>query len=143
MARDATGTQLQLGDAQTTEVFTTVAEVTDISGPNISVGEIDTTSHDNVGWRSYIPTLADGGEVTFEIEYDMTAATHLETTTGLVAVVLGRMVRNWRIVPPGQSKRWNVRGFVSSFEPGYPVGDKQTASITIKVVQAPTVTAQP
>lgn len=143
MARDATGTLLQLGDAATTEVFTTIAEVLDISGPSIEVAEIDTTSHDNVGFRTYIPTLADGGEVTFEIEYDLAAATHVETTTGLVAVTLNRTVRNWRIIPPGQGKRWNIRGFVSSFEASYPVGDKQTASITIKVVQAPTVTANP
>jgi hypothetical protein len=143
MAKHATGTQLQIGDGATTEVFTTIAEVNDISGPSIETETIETTSHDNVdGYKTYIAGLSDGGEVTFSINYDLTLPTHGAVTGNITLAALNRTIRNFRIVlleQGGQS--WSFRGLVTNFETKYPAGDKQTAEITIKVLNKPQLTA--
>ena len=142
MSAYAQGTQLQVGDGAGPEVFTTVAEVLDITGPGIEREEIDTTSHDvSDGFRTFIAGLADGGEVSFDIQYTPGHATHAETARGIVSLALSGTVANWRVVlPVTPSKRWNFTGFVSGFEPGYPVGDKMSGSVTIKVTARPTLT---
>lgn len=142
MSAYAQGTQLQVGDGQATEAFTTVAEVLDITGPSIERDDIDTTSHDVTdGFRTFIAGLADGGEVSFDIQYTPGNATHNENTRGLTALALNGLVVNWRIVlPVTPTKRWNFAGFVSGFEPGFPVGDKMNGSVTIKITNKPTIT---
>lgn len=143
MSAYAQGTLLQVGDgAGPPEAFTTVAEVLDITGPGIEREEIDTTSHDvSDGFRTFIAGLADGGEVSFDIQYTPGAATHAETTRGITALALNGLVVNWRItLPVTPVKHWAFAGFVSGFEAGYPVGDKMNGSVTIKVTNKPSIT---
>lgn len=143
MARTAQNTLLQVDDGTGTN-FTTVAEVLDISGPDISREEIDTTSHDIAdGFRAFIAGLADGGSVSFDVQYDTSTATHNENANGLAGLSLSGATRSWRLIPPPSTKRWNFSGFVTGFQGSFPVGDKQTASVTVKVSGKPTLTANP
>jgi hypothetical protein len=141
MADYAQATQLQIGDgAGPPEGFTLIAEVLDIKGPSLSREQVETTSHDTAdGYMTFIPGLADGGEVSFDIQYMMGAATHAETGDGIARIALDAVVRLYQIVPPVGGKKWNFSGFITKFEPGFPVGDKQTASITVKISGKPTV----
>lgn len=67
-AKQAIGTQLQYGDDGSG--WTTIAEVTAIHGPGLKRDMIDVTSHDSIdGWREFVAGLADGGEVTFDINF--------------------------------------------------------------------------
>ena len=76
MAISAFGTLLKVGDGGGTEVFTTIAEVKEISGPSISVDTVELTTHSSSGaWKEYLPTLIDAGEVTFDVNFIPTNAT--------------------------------------------------------------------
>lgn len=138
------GTLLQMGDAATpTEVFTTIAEVRDITGPSISRDTLETTSHDTSDYRTFIGGLADGGEVSFDIQFGPAVTTHIDTSgllSKLVSSSLPTTTTNFRIVMPG-SKRWNFAGIVTGFEMSAPIGDLLMASVTIKISGKPSLTA--
>lgn len=59
------GVKLQRGNGAGTEIFATIGEVFNISGPNESVEEIEVTSFDSTA-KEYLPGLRDGGEVQFD-----------------------------------------------------------------------------
>ena len=145
MAVYAQGTLLQMGDgASPTEAFTTIAEVMTITGPSFSRDTIDTTSHDTSnGFRTFMGGLVDAGEVSFDIQFDAAATTHIDTS-GLLSKLVGSSLptstTNFRIVYPN-SKRWNFAGIVSGFEVTADMGDKMQASVTIKISGKPTLTA--
>ena len=63
------GTLMKIGDGGGSEVFTTIAEVRDISGPSFAVSTEDVTNHDSSRWREHIATIKEGGEITFDINY--------------------------------------------------------------------------
>jgi len=136
----AHGTLLKIGDGQPSEVFTTIAEVTEISGPSLEQESLEVTSHDSSGgFREFVGGLIDGGEITLTINYVPTEATH-NATTGLIADLKNMIVRNFQLVfPDSGSTTWNLSALVQSFEPTEPVDDKLGADVTLKVTGEPTL----
>jgi predicted secreted protein len=136
----AHGTLLKKGDGAATEVFTTIAEVTNIGGPGLALDPIDVTSHGSTaGWREFIGGLLDGGEVSMTINYVPTAGTH-DATTGLIADKVARTVRNFQLVfPDSGNTTWSFSALVASFEPGEPVDAQLSAEVTLKVTGQPTL----
>lgn len=135
----ATGTLLQMGDGAPTEAFATIAEVRDISGPGLSLNAIDVTAHTPEGWHEFIGGLLDGGEVTFDINWVPSDATH-DVTTGLVANMLARSVDNYQLVlPDAANTTWRFAALVTGFEPSEPVDDALTASVTLRITGQPTL----
>jgi len=135
------GTLLKIGDGGSpTEVFTTIAEVLDISGPALALGTEDGTHHSSPGgWRQKIATLLDGGEVSLEIQYDPAGATH-NAATGLIADMVNRTLRNFKIVFPNVGNTtWAFAAYVTGFEPSAPVEGKLTASVGMTVSGQPTL----
>lgn len=135
------GTLLQIGDGGSpTETFTTIAEVTEISGPSLALDVIDVTSHDSTGgWREKIGGLLDGGEVTFTINYLPSNATH-NATTGLLRDLKNRTKRNFKLVfPDAGSSTWSFTALVTSFEPSEPIDDRLTADVTLSITGQPTL----
>lgn len=64
------GTLLQVGDGASPEVFTTLSEVTSLSGPSIAAEEIEVTNMDSPnGFKEYITGLKDGGTVDFDCNW--------------------------------------------------------------------------
>ena len=126
------GTLLQQGDGGTPETFTTVAEVMDITGPSLVRDTEEVTNHSSTNaWKEYIPTLRDGGEVTFDINYVPTGSTH-DATTGILADWEDGTLRNWQLVwPDTGSTTWSFPGYVTNFEPSANVNGALRASITI------------
>ncbi len=140
-AISAHGTLLKSGDGVTpTETFTTIAEVTNISGPALSTDAIDTTSHDSPNnHREFIGGLKDGGEVTFDINYIPTNPTH-DASTGLLADYVARTLRNFQLVfSDSGNTTWSFTAIVTGFEPGEPVDAQLTASVTLRITGAPTL----
>ena len=128
------GAEFQRGDGATpTEAFTAVADILDISGPTVEVEEIDVTSHGSPNrWREFIPGLKNGGEVTFELNFQADETTHTQIQTDINS----NQVRNYRIVLPAidaTTYQWTFAGFPTAFEPEVPFEDKATASVTFKV----------
>ena len=135
------GTLLKVGDAADPEVFTTLAEVQDISGPSLSMETVDATSHDSPsGWDEVIAGLKSGGEVTFDIQYIPSNATHKKAAGGILGDFDDRTKRNFQIVfPDSGTTTWSFTAFVTAFEPAMPIKDKILASLTLKITGAPTL----
>jgi len=134
------GTQLQLGDGEGPEVFTTVAEVQSINGPSLSTNAVEVTNMDSPDkYMEFIPGLRDAGEISFEINYLFDNATHGKDT-GILQDFddAETKVRNWKIIfPDTGSTTWDFSGFVTEFTMNDPVEDKITASLTIKITGKP------
>lgn len=67
-ATSTAGVKLQRGDGGGPEVFTTIAEITNVSGPSESAAQIDVTSFDSTS-REFIAGLRDGGEISFDFNF--------------------------------------------------------------------------
>ncbi len=132
----AYGTQFQRGDGGGPEVFTTIGEATNITGPELERDTIDVTSHDSPNrFREYVGGLVDGGEVGFEVNWD--PAIH----NVLKADFQDPLPRNYRIVlptPPGGT--WTFPGFITGMGHEYPHDDKMSAEFTFKISGEPVFT---
>jgi predicted secreted protein len=140
----AFGTILAFGDGEESESFTTVAQVKDITGPNMSRETIDVTNHQSpAGFAEFLASIQDGGEVTFTVEYDPGDATH-DQDTGLLALMGETTRRNWRLIfpvessTPGEYEGYEFEAILTGFSPSAPVKGSLTADITLKVAGAVT-----
>jgi len=137
-AISAFGTLLQRGDGADPENFTPIAEVLDIKPPALSADTEEVTHQGSPdGWKEYIVTLLDGGEVSFDINFIPTDTTH-NAAAGLLADYSARTKRNWKVVFP-DGTAWQFAAYVTGFEPDAPVGGKLAASVTLKVTGKPTL----
>ena len=125
------GTLLKIGDGGGTEVFTTIGEVRDISGPALNVGTEEVTAHDGNGWREFIATLKEIGEISFEINFN--AAATQGFSSGLYNDASNKTKRNFQIVIPTTSaKTGSFTAIVTKFELTEPVEGVLRASITLQ-----------
>ena len=126
----ATVTNLS-GGAAGAEVFTTIAEITNISGPQNTLELIDATHMESPdAFREYIPSLLDGGEISFDLNYLPADANQL----GLRDDLLARTRRNFHIVWTDTGGTTDLfSGYVTDFTPSAQIDDKLSASCTIKV----------
>lgn len=106
-------------------------EITDVTPPGTTRDTIDTSHQGTSDFMTFIPSaLADNGELTFTVHYNpdteppMTESDVAETIT---------------ITAPSGAT-WAFSGFMSGYEPDAPHLDKMTASVTVKVSGAITVT---
>jgi len=134
----AYGTLLQRGDGELAEVFTTIAELTDISGPTLDADELDVTSHSSVdGYREFIQGLKDAGEVTIEGNFIPANATQ-SATDGLLSDYDSGVVRNFQLVfPDTDTTTWGFSAIITAFEPSAPVEEVLTFTATLKVTGKP------
>ena len=116
-------------------VYTPLAEVLSVTPPSINVETVETTHMgSDDGFREYIASLKDGGEVTVNLNYVEASATLLQTL-----VLAG--VETWRITFPGSST-FAFSGIPTAFAFDDVVIDSKIAmSLTIKVTGKPTFTA--
>jgi predicted secreted protein len=139
----AFGTILAVGNGESpSEEFMKIAQVKDISGPSMSRETIDVTNHQSPGgFSEFLASLADGGEVTFTVEYDPEDASH-DQTTGLLFLMGLTTRRNWRLIFPvpavnsGEYVGYAFVGLVTGFSPSAAVKGSLTADVTIKVAGA-------
>jgi hypothetical protein len=136
----AFGTLFKMGDGASPENFTTIAEVTDISGPELGTDTEDGTHHSSTGgYEEVIATILRTGTVTLTIQYDPTDATH-DASTGLIYEWTQKTTTNYQLVfPDTSSTTWTLPCKVTGFTPAAPVGGKLTAEVTLKVDGQPTL----
>lgn len=133
------GTLLKVGDGADPEVFATIAEVLDISGPGTTLNTEDATNHDSGGWREPIPTILEGGEVTFDINYHQGAS-----QTSMREDMETRTRRTYQMVLPlDPVETLEFAGYVTNFEYAAPVEGILRASCTIMVTGPITSTTEP
>ncbi len=120
---------------------TTIKEVCDISGPAMKAGTIDTTSHDSTGgWREFVTTLKEGGEVTFQINYDPAHATHKNAAGGLLKAFNDGTLEAFSVTFTDiAGSVWSFNAYVTGFVPKMPVEGKLSADVTLLISGAVTL----
>lgn len=141
LARSGFGTLLKMGDGGGPEVFTAIAELTNVTTPAFTRATIDATHHTSPGGvREFIANLIDPGEVTLTVNWIPSSPTQ-DQTTGLLKAALDGVTRNWQLViPSSPAVTWNFKAFVTAFTGATPMDDKMSASVTMKVSGLPTFT---
>ena len=139
-ATSSFGTLLKIGNGSTTETFATIAEVRDIKGPNLKLNTKEVTNHSSTdGWKEYIGTLLEAGEISFDVNWLPADATQ-SFGAGLVKDMVGRVKRNFQIVFPSASPlTWSFVALVTGFAPGAPVDGELLGSVTLQVTGKPTL----
>lgn len=130
----ATGTTLSIGG-------TTIVQVENISGPSISATAIDVSAHDSASdWREFVPGMKDGGEITFDVNWDHSKSSHYSTgilgsNVGAgIAATASACIITWA----GTAQHTvDFDGFITGVSWNSPLDDKQTASVTIKCTGIP------
>jgi hypothetical protein len=135
----AYGVLLKIGNGATSEVFTTIAEVRDIEGPELELETKEVTSHDSGGWREYIGTLLTGGEVSFDLNFIPSNATQ-GYDGGLIEDMVNRTRRNFQLVfPDSPATEWEFAALVTKFATGAGVEDELVGEVTLQITGAPTL----
>lgn len=132
------GTLLKIGDGGGPETFTTIAEVLDITGPSYELSTEEVTNHDSGGYREYVPTLQDVGEITFDLNYySATTQDQLETD------LRNKTKRNFQLVfslLDAQTDTRALAAYVTGIELQAPVEGVLKMSLTLRPTGADTKT---
>lgn len=132
-ARIGHGSQFYVGNDDSPQTFTAIAEITSITPPSVTRDIIDATHTGSPDqWREHIPGLKDGGEVSCEMNF----VPNSNSSNILIAVQTDVFARDFRIVFP-DGTIWNFNAFCTGFEPDAPFDDKMTATATFKVSGKP------
>jgi hypothetical protein len=128
------GTLLKIGDGATPEVFTTVAEVGDITLPNFGNEKEDVTVQTTPGRkRDYKVTLQKDATVEFPINWDPADATH-DSATGLKSFADSGEQNNFQCVLPDDAETtYTFAAIVEDFQPEAPVNGILRANIVLGI----------
>ncbi|MFZ4773933.1 MAG: phage tail tube protein [Terrimicrobiaceae bacterium] len=129
---------MKIGDGAGTEAFTTIAEVQKIGGPKLKLDTKEVTSHSSTGgWREFIATLLDAGEVSFDGNFIPTNATQSQSS-GVLKDMKNRTKRNFQLILP-DTTTWTFAAFVTGFEISAQFDDVLSFSASLKITGAPTL----
>jgi len=142
-AKATKGTKIQRGDGGGSEVFTTIGEITNFSGPSSMVSELDVTSFDSTAREFISDGLPDSGEVTFDLNFVGNDAQQ----QGLRADCDAGTLRNFKIILADHASTPTTFAFaaiVKKFDgPKGGIAAAYSASISLRVSGAKTVTYAP
>ena len=114
-----------------------IANVVSIDGPSLSLDTVDVTAHDSAdAWEEIVPTILRSGEMTLELNYDPTDASHA-FAAGLLHYLTSRLIDTWTV--GGPMGAWSFDGYVTAFSPSAPHDGKLGASVTIKPTTTVTI----
>jgi predicted secreted protein len=113
--------------------LTPIAELTSITGVEMSADEIDVTSHDSPnGYREFLQGLRNGGSVTIEGNFIADASQE-----GLADLFDSGATVAMEIEFAGNVATWAFDGFVSALSTDAPMDNKISFSATIKISGKP------
>ena len=135
IAKIANGTLLKVGDGASPEVFTTIPEVSKLSGPSIKFDLLDVTTHDSVGYfREFIPGLADGENINATVNWRPANMVHKSLRVDSYA----RTLRAFKVVFPDTADNTvDLDAYVSGLPPVADIGAVLTAALTFKITGQP------
>lgn len=121
-------------------VFTTIAEVVDISGPTFSQSVFDAPSQE-VTWQKRVAGIVSAGEVSFGLNFIPKEATH-DDSTGILSklglITDGAFRLSFNDAGTGTKSTWRFSGYLTGFEHDLPVDGIASASVTITINGQPT-----
>lgn len=124
------GTTLQVGDGASPEIFSTIAEVLTIGGPEISSEDIEVTNMDSPsGFKEFISGLTDAGAITFDANWiKSTQQTQVRDDVG------AGTARNYRITwPDSPATIANFNARATAFSMSTDPNAQLQASISLKI----------
>ena len=125
--------------------YAEVAQVSSIGSAAITGDEVEVTTLDNVsGFREFLQTFKDAGELPLGIVWDPALATHGDTAGGLWALMVSGETRSFKIeFPTTPAYEATFNGFVKSFPtPAITPDDALTAEVSIRVSGTVTLAAK-
>ena len=126
-----------LGKGTTLKLATTaIGQVVSISGPNRSMGTVETTNLNSVV-RTHLPTILDNGEVSVVIQFDPDEATHISLEGLLTASPPA--AASWVItLSDATPSTYSFSGILTALniEVASSVDDLTTATLTIRITGA-------
>lgn len=128
-AISAQGTLLARSADVNPPVFTTIAELRDMTAPPLTRNPIETTSHNEVE-ESFVVGIRRKGEMSVQIGWVPSNSTHDEST-GLIKAWKDGSRDIYQITFPDGAK-WLFSGFVTNVGPSMPVDDGLVADVTIR-----------
>lgn len=131
---DAFGIALKKGGVE-------YAQVSNISGPGLSLDTEDVTSHDSTGaWEEVVGTILRSGEITLDLVWDPAHATHKYAAGGLLYDLVQRTLIALTLeFPDAATTTWSFNALVTGFEPTAPVDGALTATVKLKLSGQPTL----
>lgn len=114
-----------------------IAEITNLTGPELTLEEIDVTSHDSADdFREFIGGLLDGGEVSIEGNF---IASDTDGQIGLMSDQLAKTLQSFVITfPTSVTATWTFSALVTKFKAAdFPLDDAQKFSATLKISGKP------
>lgn len=137
MALAAVGAQFLRSNMAGTPTFTAIAEINDISGPNLSRDTLETTSLDTTGgYRTFIGGFRDGGEIQLEMNFTLDGYDDLKLDFE------DDDLRDYQIVLPDTgATTFGFSALVTSLGMKLSTTDKITASVTLKISGEVTLTS--
>lgn len=132
---DAFGTTWAIGNGDgPPETFTTVADVTNIDVLDIKVDDIDVSSHESTGkWSEFISGMKDAGELSMDINYDPSVHGALFAAIGTTKAMKITLTDSGAAVV-------TFSAFINGMKAQAPYDDKLSATVTLKVTGAVTIT---
>jgi len=119
----ATGITITFGTSEFT------AEILDVTPPGMSREAIETTHQGTTGQKTFMPAdLYDSGELGFDIHFNPDTSPPIGSAAETITITF----------PSGAT--WAFTGFMTGYAPSAPLEDKMTASVTVKVTGAITIT---
>lgn len=135
-ALSSQGTYISFDPGASPTVFTEVGEVSSISGPTPDSEEIDVTHlRSTGGFREYLQSFKDGGEISVTANY-LPGNASQDGTTGVRSLFLSGAVNAWKVtLPDGSDIQFNA--YVKSVGMTASVGAKLEFPFTLRVTGAP------
>jgi len=127
MGQAAYGATLKLG-------ANLIAELTSITGPSLSVDEIDVSSHDSIdGFKEFVAGMKDPGEIS--VEGNLISAA--QGNYILANITSGETVAIVIAFGTADPATFTCQGFATAFETDSPFEDKLSFSATFKITGKP------
>jgi hypothetical protein len=141
-AEAAAGTLFQIGNLASPEAWQSVANVSDIGGPNMAGTEVDVTSHTSpsIPWRQKIITLLDIGQCPIKIFWQPTDPTHANSPSsfvgGLMYIFINRVKIPVRFLHPDGTAD-SFFAYIKDVKKGAPIAGVLALDITLSGTDAP------
>ena len=126
------------GGVDGTEIFTPIAEIHSITGPNFQVAFADVTHMQSPSSvREFLPTLIDPGQLSFVCAFLPDNATH----TAMRVDMLARTKRNFTMTmtDPAPNAVWAFSGYYSQLDLQTPLDGPALVTLGIKLTSTITV----
>lgn len=128
--RSGFGALLKLGDGGGPEVFSTVAEMVDITPPETTLDTDDATHNESpLGFAEKVATVLRAGDAQATINFLPDDASQIAMRTAQSA----KRLANYQITIPGSTKMVRFAAFVGSLSPSFPHSGKMVNQIRLAV----------